>query len=158
AVAFSPDGRLAMAGGHDKIIWGWDVETGREVRRFVGHEGIIAGLTVTPDGHRALTVSPTPGQLGGGTPLRLWGVASGLEIDRAGGPDGAGFWCVAVAKDGRRAFTGGSEGSIRLWRLPDPPASSHSDRTAGAEELPGEVRVLRGHSNWIESIATPGDG
>ena len=31
SVAFSPDGRLALAGGQDRIGWLWDVETGREV-------------------------------------------------------------------------------------------------------------------------------
>ena len=117
----------------------------------MGHEGIIASVAFVPGSDGALTVSPNRGQVDGDATMRLWDLDTGREIARVQDPDDFGFWSVAVAPDHRHVITGGPLGSIRLWRLPDPPMIL---RNAGncplAAEMPGEVRILSGHSNLIE--------
>src|SRR5690348_11834722 len=56
-VAFLPDGRrfvaatgLPGAPGTDHAVHLWDSETGKEIRRFDGHEKAVNCVTVSPDG------------------------------------------------------------------------------------------------------------
>src|SRR3972149_2774551 len=67
SIAFSPDGRLAVSGGWDKSMVLWDVETGREVRRFSGHSDSVASVAFSPDGGYVLSGSWD-------RTLRLWDV------------------------------------------------------------------------------------
>ncbi|MGH7227243.1 MAG: WD40 repeat domain-containing protein, partial [Gemmataceae bacterium] len=72
---FAPDGRTAAAAGRDRVIRIWDVRSGEETRRLLGHEATIGSLTYTADGRRRLSA--------GGPPdfsVYLWDVASGKEI------------------------------------------------------------------------------
>lgn len=77
---FSPDGNLAAAAYTDRSIRLWDLRTGREIRRFVGHEGKPTYLSFSPDGKR-LVSSQNYG-------FRLWSVDSGEDLFRlVGNPD-----------------------------------------------------------------------
>jgi WD40 repeat protein len=49
---------------------------------------------------------------------------------------------VAFSPDGRRALSGGSDNTLKLWDI------------ATAKEL----RAFNGHSNWIHSVAYSPDG
>lgn len=68
AVAFSPDGKLALSGGSDDgTMRLWDVETGRELVRYTGHAGRVWCVAFSPDGKLALSG-------GADTSIRLWEV------------------------------------------------------------------------------------
>ncbi|NIP42224.1 MAG: hypothetical protein GWO28_05860, partial [candidate division Zixibacteria bacterium] len=63
-VAFSPDGSLAVSGGlasgsitnpGELILW--DLESGREVRRFIGHINGVIASKFSPDGKMILSSS-----------------------------------------------------------------------------------------------------
>jgi WD40 repeat protein/serine/threonine protein kinase len=56
-VAFSPDGRKAVSGGHDRTVRIWDLETGQEERRFEGHSNVVECVSFSPDGRRVLSGS-----------------------------------------------------------------------------------------------------
>src|SRR6516164_8644363 len=43
-VAFAPDGKSLASSGNDGLIRLWGVATGKEIRRFEGHEGNVDGL------------------------------------------------------------------------------------------------------------------
>jgi WD40 repeat protein len=55
AVAYSPDGRLVLAGGMDGTLRVWIVSSGAEIRRIPAHAGRIYGLAVSPDERHVAT-------------------------------------------------------------------------------------------------------
>jgi WD40 repeat protein len=55
--AFSPDGRLLAQGLADHSISLWDVATGKQVGRLVGHQGPIQTVVFAPDGNTLATGS-----------------------------------------------------------------------------------------------------
>jgi WD40 repeat protein len=124
-VAFSPDGRYLLTGAGDKKVRLCDAETGKEIRQLIGHTNAICSVAFSPDSRRALTA-------GGDGTIRLWDVATGKELHRfekfqgwLAKPRNGNVSSVfaAFSPDGRHAFSGGTDGVGRLWRLPDPPAA-----------------------------------
>ncbi len=49
--AFSPDGTTLASGGFDRAVKLWDVAAGREWATLDGHEGWVAAVAFSPDGH-----------------------------------------------------------------------------------------------------------
>jgi WD40 repeat protein len=66
-VAFSPDGNTIATASTDGTARLWDVQTGRELRRFVGHTAGVENMIFSPDGRYIATASDD------GT-ARLWDV------------------------------------------------------------------------------------
>jgi WD40 repeat protein/serine/threonine protein kinase len=106
-VAFSPDGRLALAAGGDHSVRLWSVESGQEVRRFLGHQSHVTGVVFSADGRLALSGCHDK-------TLRLWEVESGKELHSFAGHDG-GIEAVAFSPDGSRVLSGSQDGTARLW-------------------------------------------
>ena len=73
ALAFSPDGKLALSGSTDNTAKLWDVATGKEIRTLVGHSGEVKSVSFSPDGRLVLTGSAD-------TTARIWEAATGKEI------------------------------------------------------------------------------
>jgi RNA polymerase sigma factor (sigma-70 family) len=105
AIAFSPDGKWMASGGYGNVKDNyfarlWDVETGKEVRRFMhGRKGYgVRSLAFSPDGKTLATLGTQ-----GGAFLRLFDVVTGQER-RAFPKDGeyrTRPGSVAFAPDGR---------------------------------------------------------
>jgi len=57
AVAFSPDGKLALSGSDDKTLKLWEVKSGREIRSLTGHSWYVKAVAFSPDGKLALSGS-----------------------------------------------------------------------------------------------------
>jgi WD40 repeat protein len=72
AAAFHPDGTQALIsfGSNLKL---WDLQTGKEIREFKGHEGTVLAVAFSPDGKRAASSADD-------VSVRLWEVASGGQI------------------------------------------------------------------------------
>ena len=107
ALAFSPDGRLAVAqmGGNITL---WDPTSGQCRATLVGHSAVVWSLAFSPDGTRIAS---------GGRDLtvKLWDTASGQEVLTLRGfaSDVSG---VAFSPDGSRLVTTDLSGSVRLWQ------------------------------------------
>ena len=128
ALAFSPDGSLVAGTRWDAgDVFVWDVATGQEVRKLVGHptphETRIGETSVafSADGRWLATghIDHT---------ARIWELATGKEARRLTGHD-ANVSGVSFARDGRTLLTtAGLE--VLLWDL-----ASGADRTADLEAL-----------------------
>jgi len=151
-VSFSPDGRRAATGSGkdeeislrkdlrsgpstDNSVRLWDIETGQELRRFVGHTTPVRCVAFAPDGRYLLSGSggsierPERGPDGRAIEvlnptrhptdcaLRLWDIATGRELRRFEGHT-AEVTAVTFLPGGRRALSGAGgykDGSLRLW-------------------------------------------
>ena len=74
ALAFSPNGQLAISTSDDGLLILWEVASGREVRRFVGHRGVVYTCAFSPDGRWVLSSAADH-------TLKLWEITTGQEMD-----------------------------------------------------------------------------
>jgi RNA polymerase sigma factor (sigma-70 family) len=109
SVAFSPDGKLVLAGCMDNVLRVFELSTGKE-RKLEGHTKQLHGAVFTPDGKRILSASYDQ-------TVRLWDVESGQEVCRFFGHDNW-VWGVAVSADGKLGLSGSRDKTVRLWKLP----------------------------------------
>jgi WD40 repeat protein len=148
ALAISPDGRLALSGGggsqtsppaanwvsgKDLTVRLWDLTSGKKIRDFVGHTGIVWCLAFSPDGRRALSGSMDH-------TVRLWNVATGREVHRF--QHNAWVMGVCFSPDGKRGLSSTENGDIVLWEL----------------ETGRYLRNFKGHAGGVECVAFSPDG
>lgn len=130
AVAFSPDGKLAAAGGEDRMLRIWEVSASGPPRsELKGHGGPIRALAFTPDGQGLVSAAEDG--------VRIWAVSRIRSWERSLVQQPSATAAV-YSPDGRTLVTGSRDGSIRLW---DPTAASATPR-GELRRQPGAVRQL----------------
>jgi WD40 repeat protein len=155
AVDYSPDGRLvasatwnSMDGG---VIQIWNVRTGRLQRSlFGGHEDRITQVRFSADSHQVMSA-------GRDRRLVIWDVATGIELRRLEGHTDP-VLSLALTADGTYAISGvGDIGAMAL--------NPQVDRVHEPElwvwdlvETRAQIQVLRGHRDWVWSVAISPDG
>jgi WD40 repeat protein/serine/threonine protein kinase len=129
AIAFSPDGRLAAAGGQDKTIRLWELPASpvqppppgagpppgsdrgaAEIELtsvLQGHTDTVPCVAFSPDGGLVASASSDK-------TVRLWEVATGKEILRFEGHT-APLGCVTFSPDGRRLLSGDQDEITLFW-------------------------------------------
>jgi WD40 repeat protein len=125
AVAFAPDEQHVLAAAEPVLAKGkkpeddyafalWDVESGKQARRFVGHTNVVSQLGFLSDGEQAFSRSAD------GT-VRLWEVETGKELRKFTWseirPPISPVTSLALTEDGGLAYTGHEDGTVRRWDL-----------------------------------------
>jgi len=134
ALLFAPDGRTLVSGSTDGVIRFWDPKTGREVRRFTGHQHTVTCLAFSSDGKTLASGSYDQ-------TARLWDVAAGKELRQISSKKG---WITAVAlAPDDKTLACASRGNVVTLHETASGALTHE---------------LEGHALWVTSVVFSRDG
>lgn len=133
SVDFSPDACTIASGSRDGSVQLWSVGSGRRIRSFLGQKGGIYCVRISASGERLASVS-TSGR------IVIWHISTGEIIHSIPG-DGEAVTCCAFPNDDT-LVTGGRNLKVQVWNL----------------ELKVETHALRGHTEWVRTIAVHPDG
>jgi WD40 repeat protein len=151
--------------------------TGQVIRTLAGHLGFVNGVTVTPDGHYAVSAS-------GDRTLKVWDLAAALTAGR--GTDRAVHTLkghtglvssVALTPDGRFAVSASRDNTLKVWDLSTALKLGLSAPTTQAQVSKGKdtsplaprkrkaglrtgqaVHTLAGHTSYVNGVALTPDG
>ncbi len=119
-VDFSPDGTQLVTASRDQTARVFDAASGRELARFVGHEGNVSEARFIDGGRLVATRSGEP--LAGGSVVesdftaRIFDAVSGAERTILRGHTSA-IVSIAVSPDSRLLLTASEDHTARLWRV-----------------------------------------
>jgi len=146
AVAFSPDGKLLAAAGHNGAIWMWDTSSWDEIGRWQGPPdtgyGAILFLPGSLPGEasvRASGVLLATGSRSGR--IDLWDVNTKALVRQMHGHIAL-ISVMVLSPDGRTLGSASTDGSIKLW-----------DSGTGRE-----LRTLYRQEEWMYALAFSPDG
>lgn len=112
SVAFSPDGRAILAGGHDNTVAVWDTETGQLIKSLRGHGGWVRSCLFSPDGEWVLSGSHDG-------LAKIWNVAGYEEVRVLQGRVLRGHeddvMSAAFDSQGERIVTASRDRTARVW-------------------------------------------
>ncbi|EKM61722.1 uncharacterized protein PHACADRAFT_248499 [Phanerochaete carnosa HHB-10118-sp] len=133
-IMFSSDSRISGVGNigpHSACLW--DAATGKLIREFVGHSGVIFSVGFSLDGRRIATGSRDKTVI-------IWEVATGARVATCRGHND---WVrsVAFSPNGEHVTSGGDDRRVIVWNA------------EGGELL----QSFEGHTLWVTSVAfSPG--
>jgi RNA polymerase sigma factor (sigma-70 family) len=138
---FLPDGRTLLAGGgtgrRQNGVHFLDAVTGKEVRRFEGHDSRAEAVAFSPDGRLVATGAS------GSDPIHLWEANTGKLVRRLGEREHApNAFALAFSPDGKVLASGGYAGQVAL-----------RDVTSGEV-----VRAFKAHDHNVYCLAFTPDG
>jgi WD40 repeat protein len=153
SLAVSKDGKRALSGSMDGTARLWDVATGKELLRFVGHlnapartgqwKGVkwVWSVAFSPDEKRAISSGALD------RALRLWRVEDGKEVRQFLGHK-AWVYAAAFSPDGKYVLSSGAgnevrdDYTVRLWDV----------------ESGKELRKFEGHTGYVWRAIFSPDG
>ncbi|HEV3081266.1 MAG TPA: WD40 repeat domain-containing protein, partial [Gemmataceae bacterium] len=146
SLAVSPDSKYFLAGSADKTLKLWEMETGKEVRQFPGHQNGVSAVAFSPDGKKALSgcagqIQPNLSLGANSRTIRLLDLDTAKLIRSFNGHQG-GIWGLAFSPDGKQFVSCGEDGTVRLWN----------------GETAKEVRRFQGHTGPVLCVAFSPDG
>lgn len=174
AVAFSPDSKLVAAAGADRSVRAWKVDDGESVLMIEDHADWVLDVAFSADGKQLATASRDK-------TAKVFDVEKKEALITFPG-HAATVYCVAFTPDGKVA-SGGEDKQIRIWNpaedgkeiakiggfggavfrlLPTPDGKEWvaccADKTVRVFEGTKQRLELKGHDDWVYSLAISPDG
>lgn len=157
ALAFTPDGKQLVVGGHHELTV-WAIDTGKLVKRVYTRAERAYGLAFFPDGKLAVA-GGRPGQEGD---VRVYDLnAKGKTEDGVEILDGVSdakvlvkhlfdvedsVLCLAVSPDGKTLVAGGCDRAVRVF-----------DLSEGLDKAK-LTQTVENHADWVLGCAVTADG
>ena len=107
SAAFSPDGKRIVSASADNTVRIWDVETGKEIRKFEKHTDQVNSAAFSPDGKRIVSASDDK-------TVRIWNAETGEEIHRFEEYSND-VRSAAFSPDGKLVVTADADFSVRIF-------------------------------------------
>jgi WD40 repeat protein len=143
AVAFTPDGKIAISAGIDGKVRRWDVVAGRELPVLTEHPNGAFAVAVAPNGKRIATA-------GADAKVRIFD-ATGREERELKGHDGP-VYAVAFSPDGSLVATGGRDGTARVWD------SANGKQQSSVTVMTREGAELNANAGGVTGVTFAPDG
>lgn len=158
ALAFTPDNKKLVVGGHHELTV-WDVASGKLEKRIYTRARRAMAMVFLPDGKLAVA-GGRPGEEGD---VRIYNLNGGTGQNANGIPvlDGVNdksvmvkqlldaddeVLCLALSTDGKKLASGGCDRLVHIWDL--------SGGYGNVKELP----PIENHADWVFGIAFTPDG
>ncbi|NET74532.1 MAG: WD40 repeat domain-containing protein, partial [Sphaerospermopsis sp. SIO1G2] len=109
SVIYNPDGKTLASGSYDETIKLWNVETGKEIRTFKGHNDPVTSVIYNPDGKILASGSRDK-------TIKLWDIETGQEILSLSGHN-SDVSSVSFSPDGKTLASGSEDKTIKLWNF-----------------------------------------
>jgi len=129
----SPDGGSILVASNRSLCL-FELETGRRVRPFVGHEGWVCGAAFSSDGKQVASCAQDH-------TIKLWDVATGHELRHFSGHTDV-VCDVAFSPTGRQILSASNDSTVRLW----------------AADTGAQLRCLTDHAERVAAVAFSPDG
>ena len=109
SVQFSPDNRLLLTTSRDQTARIWDVGSGSEIARLVGHAGSVNDASYSPDSRFIVTASTDHTVI-------VWDAGVGRAEDDLRGHTDA-VTSAHFSPDGKRVVTASGDSTARIWNV-----------------------------------------
>jgi len=134
-VAFSPDGHRIISGGRDGVIRIRDSSNGSVLTTIRGHNALIANVTFSPDGRRAISCARSDNT------VRIWDAQTGDELRVLRGHESS-LTSASFSPDGSRIISSSWDSTIKVW-------DAYVDTTR---------MLLHGHKSYVTGLTFTPDG
>lgn len=132
--AFSPNGNKILTASEDKTLKLWDVETGREVKSYIGHNDAVNACRFSSDGSRIISGSADK-------TLKLWDVNTGEIIWTFLGHTDS-VLRVNFSSNGKKVISASKDMTVKIWDV----------------ETGKELITFTGHTRKVNDCAFSPDG
>lgn len=132
-IDLTPDGRYLVSASKN-IIKAWDTTNNLSWRTFRNHEDLVYDVSVTRNGHWAVSGSFDK-------TVRIYDLPEGVDVQICHGHSGR-VGAITTTPDSQYAISASGDATIRFWHLPD--------------GQPGHC--LKGHGGEILSVNVSPDG
>ncbi|MFT5327938.1 MAG: WD40 repeat protein/serine/threonine protein kinase, partial [Planctomycetaceae bacterium] len=145
------DSQKLLTTSYDSTARLWNVATGKQDRRFLGHNGWVWDAQFSPDEKKIVTVSQD------GTAI-VWDATTGEPGSPFNGHHGP-VYSAAFSATGDAVVTGGYDKRVLVWRPSDVRPYDYTRLSSNGGVIPPpKFRSLDGHNGPVRTVAFSQDG